>query len=1122
MKRNPCWPYWFNVVVFSVSIGISQAKAQIIPDGTLPIASQVVLTCTVCTIDGGTIRGVNLYHSFDRFSIPAGGEAYFNNGLQIQNILTRVTGNTQSTIDGLMRSNGSANLFFLNPNGIVFGPNAELRLGGSFFATTSGSFNFADGSQFSAIDPQAPPLLTISVATGLQTGNRFGAIETQGTLQVPQDLQLEGFLRLQGGLIAGRNLTLKGRTFGGSLRILAGGSVTVTENMSIQGNGATQPTLEIRAGTDPNQTSTLTIGRTNAQGDFLSGRITNRDGLVYLSNSSTLGGDINFGQIDTTGFGIPSGSVTIEARGNITSSGLFENALFGLIEGGSLQSGTVNLLAGKSVILNRPDRLTSNLGFTNGFGGSSLLLSQSILSNQFIEVGTINVIAGNEIRMNGPITVNGNLIQLQAKSIELTDGAKLTADTAGPENAGDILIKADSVKFSGTRPVSSEQALDPTNSQELISSGAFSQVLRGATGNGGKIDIQTRLLTVSKGAQISAVTNGQGHAGSINLNVTQQAEFDGVGSSKANILRNNGSDGYFLSRTFELFAPSGAFSSVRKDAIVREEVRDITGSVTITTPSLRVINGARLTSSLSGTGNGGDVKINANNILLSNAGPNATTPGAVDDFSGGISVLNQGIGTGGNITINTDRLKVENGIVIAALTRGNGNAGTVAINAKESVAIDRSFLISDVQVGGTGIAGDITINAPSLRVTNGARLTSSLSGTGAAGDVKINANDILLSDAGPNATIPGAVNDFSGGISVLNQGIGTGGNITINTDRLNVENGIVIAALTRGNGNAGTVGINAKESVAIDRSFLISDVQVGGTGIAGDIKITTGSLALNNTAQISVDSKGTGEGGAITLATNKLSLDNKSSITAETTSGKGGNITIDAKDTVFLRRQSLLSTTAGTQNAGGDGGNIIITSPFVVAVLGENSDIRANAFTGKGGNISITANQVFGLRQQLQDTPFSDITASSALGINGTININNLSLDPSQGLQALNLTPVDPSKLIAQGCNSGRRVVEGQSRFVVLGRGGFSSSPDDPFSGMGVLNDLGNLVPSSMTVVPSVTQQIPLPPIAASPIEIGEAQGFAKDSQGNVYLVSQSMGSPTIDPPSSPVQCQGK
>jgi large exoprotein involved in heme utilization and adhesion len=139
-------------------------------------------------------------------------------------------------------------------------------------------------------------------------------------------------------------------------------------------------------------------------------------------------------------------------------------------------------------------------------------------------------------------------------------------------------------------------------------------------------------------------------------------------------------------------------------------------------------------------------------------------------------------------------------------------------------------------------------------------------------------------------------------------------------------------------------------------------------------------------------------------------------------------------------------------------------------------------------------------------------------GGSGGINTDNLSLDPSPGLQLPNLNPMNPLKLISEGCNRD----EGKSRFVVLGRGGFSSSPYDLFGGTRVLNDLGNLVTSSTRVAPSVTQQITSPPIAASPIEIVEAQGFTKDSQGNVYLVSQSMGSPTIDPPFSPVQCQGK
>ncbi|WP_127082088.1 filamentous hemagglutinin N-terminal domain-containing protein [Dulcicalothrix desertica] len=209
------------------------AVAQVIPDTTLPNNSRVESINNSKIINGGTQVESNLFHSFEEFSIPIKNRVYFNNQLDIQNIISRVTGSKISNIDGLIKANGAANLFFINPNGIVFGNNAELNIGGSFIASTASSLNFADGSKFSATDTKFQQVLKVSVPEGLQFGTIANPIyltsqaspdSKTNSLGYAVGLQVEPgkTLALVGGdiILSGGNLTAPG----GRIELLSVGS----------------------------------------------------------------------------------------------------------------------------------------------------------------------------------------------------------------------------------------------------------------------------------------------------------------------------------------------------------------------------------------------------------------------------------------------------------------------------------------------------------------------------------------------------------------------------------------------------------------------------------------------------------------------------------------------------------------------------------------------------------------------------------------------------------------------------------------------------------------------------------------------------------------------------------
>jgi filamentous hemagglutinin family protein len=129
----------------------AQVPTAIRPDGTL--GTTVRQHGTRYDITGGTRpqNGPNLFHSFEQFSVGTRDTARFRGPAEIENILSRVTGNQQSVIDGRVQTTiPGANVYFLNPAGVVFGPHATLDVQGSLHVSTADYLRLADTATFSA------------------------------------------------------------------------------------------------------------------------------------------------------------------------------------------------------------------------------------------------------------------------------------------------------------------------------------------------------------------------------------------------------------------------------------------------------------------------------------------------------------------------------------------------------------------------------------------------------------------------------------------------------------------------------------------------------------------------------------------------------------------------------------------------------------------------------------------------------------------------------------------------------------------------------------------------------------------------------------------------------------
>ncbi|MEH2192246.1 MAG: S-layer family protein [Nostoc sp.] len=568
MTQNSSLSCWQLGLISSLAVSgtfaLSEycALAQIKEDGTLGINSSIVTPRLINgqqtdQIDGGAIHGKNLFHSFEQFSVLTGNTAYFNNTVNIENVITRVTGKSISNIDGILRANGTANLFLINPNGIIFGPNASLNIGGSFVASTASSLNFADGTKFSATDPQTTTLLTVSVPVGLQFGATPGTIRNQSQaspdgaindLQAPVGLQVQPgkTLALVGGdlLLEGGNLTAKGgRIELGSVGLNSLVQMKQTDQGWGLGYESVKNFQDIQLISRTEIPSYVDASGEGGSNILLQGRnvlLTGSSQILANSLSAQLAANLTVTASDTVeliGPGRPltvgtfsggdAGNLTINTRKLIVSNGaqvFLDNSVSNSVAQLTVNaSDSVELIGGFSF-----PSSTSPIGNFIPSGLFSITYDVGNAGNITINTRRLSIQEGARVSTESdgqflfsenqfkPATgQGGNLTVNASESIELTGTSpngsipsSLSASTTGSGSAGDLNITTGQliVRNGAAINVSSEARKD-VNYQEGVPN----------LGKAGELNINARSILLDKGTLTSNSDSGKG--GNIRLQV---------------------------------------------------------------------------------------------------------------------------------------------------------------------------------------------------------------------------------------------------------------------------------------------------------------------------------------------------------------------------------------------------------------------------------------------------------------------------------------------------------------------------------------------------------------------------------------------------------------------------
>ncbi|MGD1912717.1 MAG: filamentous hemagglutinin N-terminal domain-containing protein [Rivularia sp. (in: cyanobacteria)] len=702
------------------------------------------------------------------------------------------------------------------------------------------------------------------------------------------------------------------------------------------------------------------------------------------------------------GFTVPEGKTLGLVGGNLSLEGGGLTATEGRIELGSV--------AGDSFVsLNQPDYALGYTGVQNF--GDITIQNASFISSAAIQVrGKDIILTGSQIfAQTQPSTPGKDLVINASDSLNLSAGALIANFALGEAQGGNAIAQASSINLSegaiiatsASNQAQGGNAIVEATSLNLSEGAQIATFASGEAQGGNAIAQATSLNLTGVNTQIATSASEQGEAGDVMVMETSEVKLSEGALIRTSVFDEaEAGDVIVKADSIELIGTFSDGMQLSPSAFSTEatSTRD-SGNITVETRQLSIKDGANITASTGNEGNAGNIEIKGSDIQLEGTATNGEDP------SGIFAAVREGVenpGNAGTITIETNGLTLKAGAQINSVARGDSEAGSVNINASDFITFTGISPTTTLEEGGSGIfataedegnatSGEINLTTPLLTVEEGGRISAT---------------------------------------NTITNGEGSG-NLTLNVDNLVIRDGGTVETRTFGTATGGDLTINAKDSVEV-------------SGI-GQFDNSAGSFERNS--NISVSSEGSGRGGNLEITALRIKLDNQGEIISESqANADAGNITLkNLNESLFLRRGSRISSTAGTENAPGNGGNISIESPdgFIFAVPLENSDITANAFTGTGGRVDIEASGIYGIEFREQESnprenQTNDITASSQFGNDGTVELDTPEVDPESGLVELPTIPVDTE--VAQGCNSPNTA---QSSFEIAGRGGLPPNPQD-------------------------------------------------------------------------------